>query len=87
MNEICSKTGIAADLGKCFGELAPQILSLAYYLVLEEGLPLYRFHKWGITHRHTYGKDIPLQRSSELFDLITEETKMAYFKYQASATA
>lgn len=83
MNEICSKTGIAADLGKCFGDLAPQILSLAYYLVLEEGQPMYRFHKWGITHRHPYGKDIPSQSSSELFGLITEETKMAYFKYQA----
>ena len=83
LNEICSKTGIAADLGKCFGDLAPQILSLAYYLVLEEGQPMYRFHKWGITHRHPYGKDIPSQRSSELFGLITEETKMAYFKYQA----
>ena len=34
---------------------------------------MYRFHKWGITHRHPYGKDIPSQKSSELFDLITDE--------------
>lgn len=83
LNEICDKTGIAADLGKCFGSLAPQIMSIAYYLVLEEGQPMYRFHKWGITHRHPYGKDIPSQRSSELFGLITEEAKMAYFRYQS----
>ncbi len=83
LDELCDKTGIAADLGKCFGSLAPQILSIAYYLVLEEGLPMYRFRRWGMTHRHPYGKDIPSQRSSELFGLITEETKMSYFKYQA----
>ena len=80
---ISEKTGIAADLGKCFGSLASQILSTAYYLVVEEGQPMYRFHKWGVTHRHPYGKDIPSQRSSVLFGLITEEAKMDYFKYQA----
>ena len=83
LDAISDKTGIAADLGKCFGSLAPQILSVAYYLIIEEGQPLYRFHKWGLTHRHPYGKDIPSQRSSELFGLITEETKMDYLRYQA----
>jgi transposase len=63
--------------------MASRILSIAYYLVLEEGMPLYRFHKWGMTHRHPYGKDIPSQRSSELFGLITEDAKMEYFKRQA----
>ena len=83
LNEICDKTGIAADLGKCFGSLAPQIMSVAYYLVLEEGQPMYRFHKWCITHRHPYGKDITSQRSSELFGLILEDPKMTYLKHQA----
>lgn len=83
LDRISEKTGIASDLGKCFGSLAAQLLSIAYYLVIEEGLPMYRFHKWGITHRYPYGKDIPSQRSSELFGLITEEAKMNYFRYQA----
>ena len=83
LDQISSKTGISADLGRCFGSMAGQILSIAYYLILEEGMPLYRFHKWGITHRHPYGKDIPSQRSSELFGLITEDAKMDYFKRQA----
>ncbi len=83
LDQISQKTGIAADLGKCFGSLAPQILSVAYYLVTEEGAALYRFHKWGATHRHPYGKDIPSQRSSELFGLISEESKMAYLRHQA----
>ena len=83
LDQISSKTGISIDLGRCFGSLASQILSIAYYLILEEGMPLYRFHKWGMTHRHPYGKDIPSQRSSELFGLITEDAKMDYFKRQA----
>ena len=83
LDQISSKTGISVDLGRCFGSLASQILSIAYYLILEEGMPLYRFHKWGVTHRHPYGKDIPSQRSSELFGLITEDAKMDYFKRQA----
>lgn len=83
LDQISSKTGISVDLGRCFGSLASQILSIAYYLILEEGMPLYRFHKWGMTHRHPYGKDIPSQRSSELFGLITEDAKMDYFKRQA----
>ncbi len=83
LDQICDITGIAADLGKCFGSLAPQILSIAYYLVIEEGMPLYRFSRWGNTHRHPYGKDIPSQRSSELFGLISEEAKMSYFRHQA----
>ncbi len=83
LDQISAKTGISVDLGRCFGSLAGQILSIAYYLILEEGMPLYRFHKWGMTHRHPYGKDIPSQRSSELFGLITEDAKMDYFKRQA----
>ena len=68
LDQISSKTGISADLGRCFGSMASRILSIAYYLVLEEGMPLYRFHKWGMTHRHPYGKDIPSQRSSSSAD-------------------
>lgn len=83
LDQICVNTGIASDLGRCFGSLSEQILSIAYYLVIEEGQPMYRFHKWGLTHRHPYGKDIPSQRSSELFGLIAEEAKMQYFQCQA----
>ena len=83
LDRICDKTGIAADLGKCFGSLAPQILSIAYYLILEEGNPLYRFSRWSNSHRHPCGKDIPSQRSSELFGLIVEDAKMSYLKHQS----
>ncbi len=83
LDQISSATGITIDLERCFGSLSKQILSVAYYLVIEEGQAMYRFHKWDATHKHPYGKDLPSQRSSELFGLITEEAKMEYFKRQA----
>ena len=83
LDQICDAAGISSDLKHCFGHLSTEILSLAYYLVLEEGLPLYRFKKWNVTHRHPHGEDIPSQRSSELFGQIAEDHKMEYFKRQA----
>jgi len=36
---------------------------------------LSRFPKWAATHKHPYEKNIPSQRSSELFASITEDAK------------
>jgi hypothetical protein len=72
LDAIGEKLGLTEDLKKCFPEKYKQILSLAYYLVLENDAPLYRFEKWGALHKHPYGQDIPSQRSSELFSSITE---------------
>ena len=83
LDQIADVTGIAADLKSSFGNLSEEILSMAYYLVLEEGQPAYRFRKWGLTHKHPYGGDIPSQRSSEIFACISEDAKMAYLKKQA----
>ena len=83
LDQISDTTGIADDLKHCFGSAGEEILSMAYYLVLEEGQPMYRFHKWGLTHKHPFGEDIPSQRSSEIFGMISEDLKMDYFKRQA----
>lgn len=83
LDRISEVTGIRIDLLRCFGSIGDEILSMAYYLVLEEGQPMYRFHKWGITHKHPFGEDIPSQRSSEIFGMVTENLKMDYFKRQA----
>ena len=80
---ISEVTGIRTDLLRCFGSTGDEILSMAYYLVLEEGQPMYRFRNWGITHRHPFGEDIPSQRSSEIFGMVTENLNMDYFKRQA----
>ncbi|MCL2767178.1 MAG: IS1634 family transposase [Synergistaceae bacterium] len=79
---IGDKLGLSDDLQQCFPDTYTQILSLAYYLILEDKNPLYRFEKWAATHKHPYGKDIPSQRSSELFMEITEDTVQRFFKLQ-----
>ncbi len=83
LDQIADVSGISDDLHACFGNTSDEILSLAYYLVLEEGQPMYRFEKWGHTHKHPFAKEIPSQRISELFGSITEDAKQEYFKRQS----
>lgn len=73
---IGDNLGVTADLKKCFPDTYKQILSTAYYLIMEDKNPLSRFPKWSATHKHPYGKNIPSQLSSELFASITEEAKI-----------
>ncbi len=82
LDAIGEKLGITQDLKLCFPEKYKQILSTAYYLVLEDHSPLYRFEKWGSLHKHPYGKNLTSQRSSDLFASITEEDKQQFFKLQ-----
>jgi len=44
-DRIGEMLGITADLKRCFPDSYRQILSLAYYLILEENNPLSRFPK------------------------------------------
>lgn len=80
---IVDKLGVREDLNRCFGELSDQILSIAYYLVLEDRAPMSRFGRWERTHEHPFGKEIPSQRSSELFSSITEDAKQSFFLSQS----
>ncbi len=79
---IGEKLGITADLEKCFPQSYKKILSVAYYLVMEDRNPMSRFMKWARTHVHPYGKSIPSQRSSELFGSIGEDAKQNFFLLQ-----
>ena len=81
-DSIGEKIGLTADLKKCFPDTYKQILSTAYYLILEDKNPLSRFPKWAATHKHPYKKNIPSQRSSELFASITEEAREHFFRLQ-----
>ena len=58
---IGEELGITQDLKICFPEIYKQILSVAYYLILEDRNPLLRFPKWDRTHYHPYGSCIPSQ--------------------------
>ena len=81
---IGEKLGVTADLKKCFPGIYRQILSIAYYLILEDRNPLSRFPKWARTHVHPYGKEIPSQRSSELLSSIEENAKQEFFRLQCT---
>lgn len=79
---IGEQLGITQDLKACFPELYKKILSVAYYLILEDRNSLLRFPKWDRTHFHPHGACIYSQRSSELFSMITEEAKERFFRLQ-----
>ncbi len=81
-DEIGKNLGITTDLKHCFPEFYRQVLSIAYYLILEDNNPLSRFPKWAALHKHPFGRDIPSQRSSELFASITEEKRTQFFERQ-----
>ncbi len=87
LDQIGIVSGVTEDLKACFPNTYKQILSIAYYLVLEDQNPLFRFKKWATLHCHPYGKDIPSQRSTELFQSITEEAKMQFFRLQGKRRA
>ncbi|OPL09413.1 MAG: transposase [delta proteobacterium ML8_F1] len=82
LDQIGMTTGIRDDLKACFPEHYKQIISIAYFLILEESNALSRFSHWQRLHIHPYGKDLPSQRISELFQSIDEESRMAFFKKQ-----
>jgi len=79
-DEIGDIIGITDTLKKCFPLNHKQILSIAYFMVLEADSPLYRFEKWDVLHKHPFGENIPSQRSSELFSSISENAKNRFFK-------
>lgn len=82
LDQIGQMTGVTQDLKICFPTTYKKILSIAYYLILEENNALSRFSHWQRLHAHPYGEDIPSQRSSELFQSIDEEGRMTFFKKQ-----
>jgi len=81
-DRIGEDTGVTQDLKRCFPESYRQILSIAYYLILEDRSPLSRFPRWAALHRHPHGEGISSQRSSELFASITEEARQRFFRLQ-----
>lgn len=73
LDQISNKTGITADLKVCFPNVYKQILSIAYYLILEGNNALSRFSHWQKLHIHPFGQDIPSQRSSEIYVFLTQK--------------
>ena len=65
LEKLADDIGLTKDLKLCFPDKYMQLLSIAFYLILEDNNPLYRFEKWHLTHKHPYGEDISSPRSSE----------------------
>jgi transposase len=82
LDSIGDKLGVTKDLRQCFPDMYKQMLSIVYYLIMEDKNPLYRFEKWGQTHKHPYGHDISSQRSSEIFSEINEDAIQQFFRLQ-----
>ena len=80
-------TGVTEDLKTCFPDSYRQILSIAYYLIMEDKNPLSLFPHWAAIHRHPYGNSISSQKSSELFASITEDAKQRFFRLQGKRRA
>jgi transposase len=81
-DQIGKSIGITADLKSCFPNDYKKILSIAYYLILEENNSMSRFSHWQKLHIHPFGEDIASQRSTELFQSIDEESRMSFFEKQ-----
>lgn len=81
---IGERMGVTRDLKQCFPDTYDKILSVAYYLIMEDRNSLNRFPKWGRTHVHPYGKELPSQRSSDLFSSIGEHSKQQFFHAQSN---
>lgn len=81
-DQIGKAIGITADLKACFPSDYKKLLSIAYFLILEESNALSRFSHWQKLHIHPHGEDLPSQRSSELFQSIDEESRMRFFEKQ-----
>lgn len=83
LEAFAEQIGLTTDLKACFPDIYTKLLSVAFYLILEDNNPLYRFEKWNLTHRHPYGKDIASPRSSELFAAITDDQIANFLRLQA----
>jgi len=81
LGQISKRYGIIEDLTRCFPETYKQILSLAYFLVLEENNPLSRFPRWAATHVHPDGTS---QSSSTLFQTISGDAIQRFFMLQTA---
>jgi hypothetical protein len=56
-DQIGGITGVAADLKSCFPHTFKQIMSIAYFLILEENNSLCRFPHWQRLHSHPFAGD------------------------------
>ena len=84
LNRIGEDIGIESDIKRAFPNSYKELLSLAFYLVLQSDSPMYRFPRWG--HDHWYPSDSMLnsQSISTIMASISEGGKMEFFRLQSN---
>lgn len=87
LDQIGEKLGLTHDLKRCFPDRYQQILSIVYFMIIEDKTPLYRFEKWGQLHKHPFGKNITSARSSDLFASICQAAQSEFFQLQSKRRA
>ena len=86
-DKICENTGLQEDLKRSFPEAWRQILSIAYFLILDDNGSLMHFPRLSACHSHPYGEVITSQRSSELFASLSEDGQRSFFRLQGKRRA
>ena len=83
LDSVAQKTGLTDDLRDCFPDSYKKILSIAWYMIMQDNSALYRFNHWAGLHAHPCDEEISSARSSELLSSISEHHIQEFFRLQA----
>ena len=84
LNRISESNGIESDLKRAFPDIYKELLSLAYYLVLQSDSPMYRFPRWSHDHWCPTDSVLNSQSISTIMSKIGESGKMEFFRLQSN---
>lgn len=80
LDAFAERTGLREDLKVCFPDHYKQLLSVGYFLVLEDTNPLIKYEKWSKLHNLPIGRDLSLSEINELFLAVTKEKTEEFFQ-------
>ena len=86
LEQISKKLKLDDLISKCFGQAAPIIQSLVYFLV-QKGLALSRVESWSMASLHPFADYISSQNVSELLRNVDEERRQHFFALWLSQVA
>ena len=78
LEQISKKLKLDHLISKCFGQEAPMIQSLVYFLV-QKGLALSRVEPWSMASLHPFADYISSQNVSELLRSVDEAMRQRFF--------
>ncbi|MDR1271588.1 MAG: hypothetical protein LBK04_01130 [Clostridiales Family XIII bacterium] len=83
LDEIARATGVREDLEACFPDSYREMLSLAYFVTMENHDSLGRFSRWSLTHKTPFGNDIYADRGNGLLTEVDEVSRYDFFALQS----